>query len=94
MLQPETAMLQLELLHCWDSAPVFKGEPCALQGGQLLMLVHSCLAQERTGTGCALQVGQLLMYVRISRSNRLLPFLTQIMALTQDCQRESCSPGV
>ena len=58
------------------------------------MLVHTWLAVEWTGTACALQVGQLLMYVRISRSNRLLPFLTQIMALTQDCQRESRSPAV
>lgn len=58
------------------------------------MLVHSCLEMRRAGTVCGLQVGQLLMYVRISRSNRLLPFLTQIMALTQDCQCESSSPAV
>ena len=58
------------------------------------MSAHSCLAVDWTGPVCALQVGQLLMYVRISRSNRLLPFLTQIMALTQGCQRESCSPAV
>ena len=65
----------------------FAKQGAADAGAQL-----SCNAMDRTV--CALQVGQLLMYVRISRSNRLLPLLTQIMALTQDCQCESCSPAV